>query len=214
MPGPVDADDAEAVLVGVPPGLERDLAAGPGGAVHPDDRGAAGRAELGEAEPAAVADGDGALEGGALMLVTAEVFQVRRPALGQDSAGDRGGVDDVPRVAPGRRAPCRRRPPAARRRGRGRRTVMLSRPPASRASWVSSAAASSSSSAAQHLGDPVVVDQVGQPVAAQQQPVARPRRRGGRRRGRRPRGRRRPSGARRCARGGWPGRRGSSCRSR
>ena len=115
-PGSVHADDAEAVLVGVPPGLERDLAPGAGGAVHPDDRGAARRAVLREAEPAAVAHRDGALEGRALRCRSRrEVSQSGRRldaecerCNGQDDLGaarlpEAHGrrVDDVPRVEQG-----------------------------------------------------------------------------------------------------------------
>ena len=175
--GPVDTDDADAVLVGVPPGLERDLAAGAGRAVHPDDRGAARRAVLGEAEPAAVAHRDGALEGGALDVGHA----AKCPRGGQRGSTARlrdsgrrtiAGSTTFVRVGRARRAavpsPTTRGPSTRsthddgdvvaaagvqRELGEGRRgvLVLLRR---------------------QHLGDHGVRHEVGEPVAAQQQPVA------------------------------------------
>ena len=81
--------------------------------------------------------------------------------------------------------------------------VMLSLPPASSAELGQHRRRGVRVGQPEHLGDPLVVDQVGQPVAAEQQPVALRGRRGRTRSGSPApsSGRRRGSGARRCATG-------------
>ena len=61
-PGAVQADQPDAVLFGVEPGLGGNLAAGAGCAVQPEERAALRVTELGEADLAVLADRDVALE--------------------------------------------------------------------------------------------------------------------------------------------------------
>ena len=56
--GAVDADQTDVVVLGVDPGLGRDLPAGAGSSVQPEHRAPPRGAELGEADLAVVADGD------------------------------------------------------------------------------------------------------------------------------------------------------------
>ena len=78
---PVDADDAQALLLGVRPRLERDLSPSPRRAVHPHDRGASRRAVLGEAEPPVVAHGHRALERRALDVAHGRSLAAGSPRL-------------------------------------------------------------------------------------------------------------------------------------
>lgn len=56
--GPIDANQTNIVVLGVDPGFGRDLPPGPWGAMQPEDRTTLRGAELGEADPAVLADGD------------------------------------------------------------------------------------------------------------------------------------------------------------
>ena len=62
MPGPVDTDQPDVLLFGVDAGLHRDLAAGTGRSVQPEDGAALRVTELGESDLAVIADGDVAFE--------------------------------------------------------------------------------------------------------------------------------------------------------
>ncbi len=61
---PVDADDAQPLVIGERPRLHGDLSPGTGRAVHPDHRVTVRRPELGEPQAAPVTDRDGALQPG------------------------------------------------------------------------------------------------------------------------------------------------------
>src|SRR5690606_33280856 len=78
-PRTVDPDEADVVPFGEGAGLDGDLAAGTRRAVQPEHRAALGRPELGETEPAALPDRDGAFELGSFDVHGASMARTRTP---------------------------------------------------------------------------------------------------------------------------------------
>ena len=150
--------------VGVRAGLDRDLAPRPGRAVHPDDRRPAPRAVLGEAQPTVSAHGDRPLEGRSLHLAHAD--RVSQPYGGRVDRRCR----DRTRAQQAAPSPTTSGPSTT----SSTTQVMLSLPPAAQRCVGEHRGRGVRVAQTEHLADPVVVDQIGQPVGAQQQPVPRP----------------------------------------
>ena len=139
----VDPDDPQVVLLGERARLDRDLAPGAGGAVHPDDRSAAGTTELGEGEPSTVTDGHRTLEPRTIDVAHARILarrNARQAVSGICTAAESTTLSGS--CAAPTRVPSAT--PSGPSTTVARRHVTLSRPPAASAASSSASTAASS----------------------------------------------------------------------